>query len=40
MSIKKDQKEFIKDNKLILKIQQIFKCERYNIFTKKLTRSL
>ena len=30
-SFKKDQKEFIKNNKLILKTQQIFKSERHNV---------
>ena len=33
-------KEFIKNNKSILKIQQRFKSERHNVFTEKLTRLL
>ena len=32
-SLKKDNKEFRKKNKLILKTQQIFKSERHNVFT-------
>ena len=32
-SLKKDQKLFIKNNKLILKAQQRFKSERHNVFT-------
>ena len=32
-SLKKDHKEFIKNNKLILKTQQRFKSERHNAFT-------
>ena len=32
-SLKKDHKEFIKNNKLTLKTLQSFKSERYNIFT-------
>ena len=35
-SLKKDQKEFIKNNKLTLKVQQRFKRESYNGFTKKI----
>ena len=31
--LKRDQKEFIKNNKLILKTQQRFKSERHNVFT-------
>ena len=29
-------KEFIKNNKLILKTQQRFKCERHNVFTEEI----
>ena len=32
-SSKEDQKYFLKNNKLILKTQQIFKSERYDVFT-------
>ena len=32
-SLKKDNKEFIKNNKLILKTKQRFKSENINIFT-------
>ena len=32
-SLKEDQKYFLKNNKLILKTQQIFKSERYAVFT-------
>ena len=32
-SIKKNQKEFIKNNKSILKIQQKFKSEKHSVFT-------
>ena len=35
-SLKKDQKEFIKNNKLILKTQQRFRSEKRNIFTEKI----
>ena len=31
-SVKKSHKEFVKNNKLILKTQQRFKSERYNVF--------
>ena len=34
----KDQKEFIKNNKLILKTQQIFKSERHNVFTGEISK--
>ena len=37
-SLKKDQKEFIKNNKLTLKVQQRFKRESYNGFTKKINK--
>ena len=33
---KKDHKEFIKNNKLILKIRQRFKSERHNVFTEEI----
>ena len=36
--MKKDQKEFIKNNKLTLKVQQRFKRESYNGFTKKINK--
>ena len=39
-SLKADQKEFIKNNKLILKVQQRFKCEEHNVLLKKLIRLL
>ena len=40
-SLKQDQKEFIKNNKLILNTQQKFKIERHNVFLlKKSTRLL
>ena len=32
-SLKKDHKEFIKNNKLILKSQQRFRSEKHNVFT-------
>ena len=31
-------KEFIKNNKLILKTQQIFKSERHNVFTEEINK--
>ena len=34
-NVKKDHKEFIKNNKLILKTQQRFKSKRHNVFIKK-----
>ena len=34
-SLKKDHKEFMKNNKSILKTQQKFKSERRNVFTEK-----
>ena len=34
-SLKEDQKEFVKNNKLILKTQQRFESERYNVFTEE-----
>ena len=33
-----DQKEFIKNNKLILKTQQRFKSERHNVFTEEVNK--
>ena len=35
-SLKKDHKEFIKNNKLILKTQQRFKSEKHNVFTEEI----
>ena len=35
-SLEKDHKEFIKNNKLILKTQQRFKRERHNVFTEEI----
>ena len=35
-SIKENHKEFIKDNKSILKIQQRFKIERHNVFNEEI----
>ena len=37
-NLRKDHKEFIKSNKLILKTQQIFKSERYNGFTEEINK--
>ena len=37
-SLKKDLKEFIKNNKLTLKAQQRFKSERHNIFTENINK--
>ena len=37
--IKKNHKEFIKNNKLILKAQQRFKSERYNVFTEEIKKT-
>ena len=34
----KNHKEFIKDNKLILKTQQRFKSERHNVFTEEINK--
>ena len=39
-SLKEDQKEFVKNNKLISKTQQRFKSEKQNVLMKKLTRLL
>ena len=33
---KRKHKEFIKNNKLILKTQERFKCERHNFFTEEI----
>ena len=38
-SLKKDHKEFIKNNRLILKTQQRFKSERYNVFTEEINKT-
>ena len=37
-SLKKDHKEFIKNNKLILKTHQRFKRERHNVFTEEINK--
>ena len=37
-NIKENHKEFIKSNKSILKIQQKFKNERYNVFTEEINK--
>ena len=37
-SLKKDQNEFIKNNKLILKTQQRFRSEKHNVFTKEINK--
>ena len=37
--IKKNHKEFIKNNKLILKAQQRFKSERHNVFTEEINKT-
>ena len=34
-SFKKDYKEFIKNNRLILKTKKIFRSEKQNVFTEK-----
>ena len=36
--IKENQKEFIRNNKLILKTQQRFKSEKHNVFTEKINK--
>ena len=36
--VKKDHKEFIKNNKLILKAQQRFRSEKHNVFTEKINK--
>ena len=35
-SLKEDQREFVKNKKLISKTQKIFKSERHNVFTEKI----
>ena len=35
-SLKKDKKEFLKNNKLILKTEQRLKSERHNVFTEEI----
>ena len=37
-SIKKNHKEFIRNNKSILKIQQRFKSESHNVFTEEINK--
>ena len=37
-SIKEDQKEFVKNNKLISKAQKKFKKERHNVFTEEINK--
>ena len=37
-SLEKDQKEFVKNNKLILKTPQRFKSERHNVFTEEINK--
>ena len=37
-SLKEDQKEFIKNNTLILKTQQRFKSQRHNVFTEEINK--
>ena len=36
--IKKDNKEFMKSNKLISTTQKRFKCEKHNVFTEKINK--
>ena len=36
--LKEDQKVFVKNNKLILKIQKRFKSEKYNVFTGEINK--
>ena len=36
--LEEDQKEFVKNNKLILKTQQRFKSERHNVFTEEINK--
>ena len=38
-SLKEDKKEFIKNNKLILKIQQRFRSEKHNVFTEEINKT-
>ena len=37
-SLKKDQRQFIKINKLILKTKQMFGSEKQNVFTKEINK--
>ena len=37
-SLKNDNKEFTRSNKLILQTQQRFKCERHNVFTEEINK--
>ena len=37
-SLKEDQKEFIKNNKLILKTQQRFRSEKHNVITEEINK--
>ena len=37
-SIKQNHKEFIRNNKLILKTQQRFKIDRHNVFTEEINK--
>ena len=37
-SLKKDQRQFIKINKLILKTKQMFRSEKQNVFTKEINK--
>ena len=39
MQIKDDQKDFLKNKKLILKTQQRFKSERHNVFTEEVNKT-
>ena len=39
-NLKKDHKEIMKNNKLILKTQQRFKSEKENVFTEEVIRLL
>ena len=38
ISLKEDQKEFIKNNELMLKTQQIFRSEKHNAFTEEINK--
>ena len=37
-SLKEDQREFVKNNKLILKTQQRFKSEGHHVFTEEINK--
>ena len=37
-SLKENHKEFIKDNRLILKLQQRFRSKKHNVFTEKVNK--